>query len=51
MSKDSTIDRAMNDLYYELDGVLNGRQTADKDYAIDLIHRMIDILEKCKDKD
>lgn len=51
MSKNSVIDQAMNDLYYELDGVLTERQKVDKDYAVKLIHRMIDILEKCKDKD
>lgn len=50
MSKNSTIEKAMNDLYYELDAILNGRQTVNKEYTIDLIHRTINALDQCKDK-
>lgn len=51
MSRNSLLTDAQNQLYSELDEWLIDKHPVSQEYVIDLIHRMIDILEKCKDKD
>lgn len=50
MSKNSMLQEAQNQLYEELDELLIDKTPVSQEYVIDLIHRTIGLLEKCKDK-
>ena len=50
MSKNSLLTDAQNQLYSELDERLIDEHPVSQEYVIDLIHRVIDVLEQCKDK-
>ena len=50
MSRNSLLTDAQNQLYSELDEWLIDKYPVSQEYVIDLIHRVIDVLEQCKDK-
>lgn len=51
MSRNSLLTDAQNQLYSELDEWLIDKHPVSQEYVIDLIHRVINVLEQCKDKD
>lgn len=50
MSKNNILTDAQNQLYDELDEWLIDEHPVSREYVIDLLHRVIGVLEQCKDK-